>query len=280
VKVSGWPGLELEVVDVRLRDQVERLALHELLVGVLHQRLDGLLADLGGEPLAHHARGRLARAEPGQARLRGVAARGALFGGGDGVRRDRHVEVPLHAGGVLRGDRDVHAEKCGREGTAEPNRPTRGWAARPPAPRRRYVPRHVDAPRRGGPRRPPRPRRRARRPGGRPVPAPPPPQPPPPQLPWLQTVSINPAGIVGGIFSAEYEVALPSPGFTVAAGGTIISDAFLVDRNQRWASGRVMYYPAGGLAPRLRHRRRPRRPQRLARGRRRRSPPCAAATAG
>ena len=72
---------------------------------------------------------------------------------------------------------------------------------------------------------------------------PPAPQPPPPQLPWLQTVSINPAGIIGGIFSAEYEVALPAPGFTAAAGGTIISDAFLVDRNQRWISGRVMYYP-------------------------------------
>jgi hypothetical protein len=56
-------------------------------------------------------------------------------------------------------------------------------------------------------------------------------------------VSVNPIGIVGGIFSAEYEVALPTPGFTVAGGGTIISDAFLVDRNQRWLSGRVMYYP-------------------------------------
>jgi hypothetical protein len=38
-------------------------------------------------------------------------------------------------------------------------------------------------------------------------------------------VSINPIGIVGGIFSGEYEVALPTPGFTVAAGGTIISNA-------------------------------------------------------
>ena len=72
--------------------------------------------------------------------------------------------------------------------------------------------------------------------------APLPPAPPPP-LPWLQTVSINPVGIVGGIFSAEYEVALPAPGFTVAAGGSLISDAFLVDRNQRWASARLMYYP-------------------------------------
>jgi hypothetical protein len=67
--------------------------------------------------------------------------------------------------------------------------------------------------------------------------------PAPAQLPWLQTISINPVGLVGGIFSAEYEVSLPTPGFTVAAGGTIISDAFLVDRNQRWLSGRVMYYP-------------------------------------
>ncbi len=69
------------------------------------------------------------------------------------------------------------------------------------------------------------------------------PAPAPAQLPWLQTVSINPVGIIGGIFSAEYEVALPAPGFTVAAGGSIVSDAFLVDRNQRWISARVMYYP-------------------------------------
>jgi hypothetical protein len=38
-------------------------------------------------------------------------------------------------------------------------------------------------------------------------------------------------------------VALPAPGFTVAAGGTIISDAFVFDRDQRWISGRLMYYP-------------------------------------
>jgi hypothetical protein len=67
--------------------------------------------------------------------------------------------------------------------------------------------------------------------------------PAPAQLPWLQTVSINPIGIVGGIFSGEYELALPTPGFTVAAGGTIISNAFLFDRDQRWLSGRLMYYP-------------------------------------
>ncbi len=70
-----------------------------------------------------------------------------------------------------------------------------------------------------------------------------PPAPAPAQLPWLQTVSINPAGIIGGIFSAEYEVSLPTPGFTVGVGGSIVSDAFLVERNQRWLSGRVMYYP-------------------------------------
>jgi len=70
-----------------------------------------------------------------------------------------------------------------------------------------------------------------------------PPAPPPAQLPWLQTISINPLGIIGGIFSAEYEVALPEPGFSVAAGGSVVSDALVYNRNQRWISGRVMYYP-------------------------------------
>jgi hypothetical protein len=85
----------------------------------------------------------------------------------------------------------------------------------------------------------------AARPAAAQQPAPPvlPKAPPPAQLPWLQTVSINPVGIVGGIFSAEYEVALPAPGFTLAAGGSIISNAFLVDRDQRWLEGRAMYYP-------------------------------------
>jgi hypothetical protein len=67
--------------------------------------------------------------------------------------------------------------------------------------------------------------------------------PPVAQLPYLQTLSINPLAIPLGIFSVEYEVALPTPGFTVAVGGTYTSNDDLFERRDRWIEGRLMYYP-------------------------------------
>ena len=69
------------------------------------------------------------------------------------------------------------------------------------------------------------------------------PAPAPPQLPWLQTVAVNPVGIPFGVFSAEYEVALAAPGVTAALGGTATVNSFVSDRDDRWLSARVMYYP-------------------------------------
>lgn len=70
-----------------------------------------------------------------------------------------------------------------------------------------------------------------------------PPAAPTTQLPWLQTISVNPLAIPLGIFSVEYEVALPAPGFTVAVGGTYTADDNVWQGRDRWISGRVMYYP-------------------------------------
>ena len=62
---------------------------------------------------------------------------------------------------------------------------------------------------------------------------------PTPQLPFLQTISINPLAIPLGVFSAEYEVALPVSGLTAAVGGSYLT----FDRNHRWIEGRLSYYP-------------------------------------
>jgi hypothetical protein len=69
------------------------------------------------------------------------------------------------------------------------------------------------------------------------------PAPAPAQLPWLQTVSINPVGIPFGVFSGEYEVSLAATGVTAALGGTTTINSSVFDRDDRWVSARLMYYP-------------------------------------
>ena len=64
---------------------------------------------------------------------------------------------------------------------------------------------------------------------------------PPPPLPPIQSVAVNPLAIPFGVFSAEYEAALPVPGFTVGAGGTYWSDDG--DRDA-WVELKGMYYPS------------------------------------
>jgi len=63
--------------------------------------------------------------------------------------------------------------------------------------------------------------------------------PPSPLLPQ-QSVATNPLAIPFGVFSFEYEAALPSPGFTFGLGGTYFSDNG--DRNA-WAEAKALYYP-------------------------------------
>jgi hypothetical protein len=63
---------------------------------------------------------------------------------------------------------------------------------------------------------------------------------PPPVLLPEQSIAINPLAIPFGLFSAEYEAALPSPGFTVGIGGTYFTNDG--DRDS-WAEVKGLYYP-------------------------------------
>ena len=58
--------------------------------------------------------------------------------------------------------------------------------------------------------------------------------------PWRQAVAVNALAIPFGLFSGEYEVALPSPGFTVGIGGSWLTTGD--DRNS-WIEAKAHYYP-------------------------------------
>lgn len=58
--------------------------------------------------------------------------------------------------------------------------------------------------------------------------------------PWRQAVAVNALAIPFGLFSGEYEVALPSPGFTVGIGGSWLTTGD--DRNS-WVEAKAHYYP-------------------------------------
>ena len=64
-------------------------------------------------------------------------------------------------------------------------------------------------------------------------------------LPYDQTLSASPLLIPLGNVSAEYERKLGPRGVTVAATGTYNWTTQLYPRRDRWAEGRVMYYPGG-----------------------------------
>ena len=55
-----------------------------------------------------------------------------------------------------------------------------------------------------------------------------------------QSIAVNPLAIPFGVFSAEYEAALSSPGFTVGLGGTYWTNDG--DRDS-WAEAKALYYP-------------------------------------
>jgi len=64
---------------------------------------------------------------------------------------------------------------------------------------------------------------------------------PPPVLLPEQSVAVNPLAIPFGVFSAEYEAALPTPGFTLGVGGTYYSNDG--DRDA-WVEVKGLYYPS------------------------------------
>lgn len=63
---------------------------------------------------------------------------------------------------------------------------------------------------------------------------------PPPIQPFRQSFAVNPLAIPFGVFSAEYEAALGSPGFTFGVGGTYWTDDG--DRDS-WVEAKALYYP-------------------------------------
>lgn len=64
-------------------------------------------------------------------------------------------------------------------------------------------------------------------------------------LPYDQTLSAGLLGIPLGVFAAEYERKAGVRAVTVAATGTYATTSQLYPRRDRWAEGRVMYYPGG-----------------------------------
>jgi hypothetical protein len=63
---------------------------------------------------------------------------------------------------------------------------------------------------------------------------------PPPVQPFTQSFAVNPLAIPFGLFSAEYEAALPTPGFTIGIGGSYFADNG--DRDS-WVEAKALYYP-------------------------------------
>ncbi len=58
--------------------------------------------------------------------------------------------------------------------------------------------------------------------------------------PWRQAVAVNALGLPFGLFSAEYEAALASPGFTLGIGGSWLTTG---DDRDSWISAKALYYP-------------------------------------
>jgi hypothetical protein len=58
--------------------------------------------------------------------------------------------------------------------------------------------------------------------------------------PWRQAIGVNALALPFGLFSAEYEAALASPGFTVGLGGSWLTTGD--DRNS-WLEAKALFYP-------------------------------------
>ncbi|HEY0779645.1 MAG TPA: hypothetical protein VGD56_16875, partial [Gemmatirosa sp.] len=67
----------------------------------------------------------------------------------------------------------------------------------------------------------------------------------PRDFPFHQTLSATPLFIPLGNFSADYERTLGIRGLTGGVSGTYNTTTQLYPRRDRWAKGRLMYYPGG-----------------------------------
>src|SRR6266480_4708272 len=101
--------LELEIVDVRLCRDLDALFLHELLISLSNERLEGFLSDSIPELLSHHRRWCLPGPESGKPHSRRVAPRRFILGVLDRLRGHGNLYVsfdPLRCAGR---ELDFHA---------------------------------------------------------------------------------------------------------------------------------------------------------------------------
>src|SRR5437867_12406417 len=134
VELEGqWLAVvELQLVDMRLRRDLEVLAVHNFLEGLLNQRLDHLLADGILEPLLDQLRRRFAGPKAGKSHSRRVASCRLLLCLAHRLDRHLHFEQALGSVAFLRGDLDIHARKLTGSHINAPVRGERSWSAREP----------------------------------------------------------------------------------------------------------------------------------------------------
>src|SRR5689334_12897351 len=111
LETERFSVLELEVMNMRLRRDLQLFAIHDLLEGLLDQRLDDLLPDGVLEALLDHRRRRLTRPKPRKTDARGVAPRRVVFGVANRFHRNRDLDQAFEAVGLFGGDLNVHRTK-------------------------------------------------------------------------------------------------------------------------------------------------------------------------
>ena len=106
--------LGFEIVDVRLRREVELLAIDDFLERRLDESFNGFLANGRGELLPHHACGRLAGAKAGETHLARVALGRTVLRLLDLGERHGHFEEALEPLGLDWSDVYLHGGKITR----------------------------------------------------------------------------------------------------------------------------------------------------------------------
>jgi hypothetical protein len=101
--------LELEVVHVWLRGDLQVLFLDYFLICIPDEGFERFLPDRVGEFFSHHRCGRLAWPEARQSHRRRVTACRLFFGVANRLQRHGHLDVAVDAGSFLLGDLDIHA---------------------------------------------------------------------------------------------------------------------------------------------------------------------------
>ena len=100
--------VELQIVNVRLRRDLQLLAIDDFLKCFLHERFDDLLANRILEALLDQLRRRLAGAKAGEPHARRITSRRFFLCLTNCLDRHLYLEEPLDAFALLRRDLNVH----------------------------------------------------------------------------------------------------------------------------------------------------------------------------